>query len=446
MPTTTFSFEEARKLYESVRPSDGPYSQGDKIQVMDRDGAEIIARVDGKEKRLFDLHGQILCYSISTGSIVKEVREELGGIGMSVFAPDFTHPIIDQAQAILAAELERNFGEPYHVSFHSSGTRANENALRVARAVLGGRMHVVMLREGYHGAGLMSHLCGHAKWKGQATLPLAVPVTFIEAPHTEEIDPDDLDEGEFPMNTLFNFERAAETEMARDAKPFFMAEAGVQGVAGFQKLDSAILKRMITKTHEMEGLVLLDCVQTMPWRTAENLFMLDGICRKDQGETRPDMITSAKGNGAGFPFAFLAVRKALWDGTALEQRGKDYDTYGRILEGALAFQKVISILGTEGGQKRLQESAGLLTETLEVLLSRFGIEKTGTGLMQGLALGDDQEVAKFKKIGLHETGLLVASGGLYGNILRLGFPIDATKETIREGIKRVTKTLERLDQ
>jgi 4-aminobutyrate aminotransferase-like enzyme len=423
---------EIEQTYESARTVDGPWSSGKKL-ILDR--REDFHLVDIMGQKYLDLHGQILCDSLGTVNVMESVRKELEGINMSTFGPEFTHPILDKAQNNIAEAFRKAGWGEYSVMFNSSGTRANENALRLGRAVLGGKMHLTLLKEGYHGAGLMSATCGHNTWKAQSTFPLGVPTTFLE-----------YKDGEKGRDFEESYERMLQTDAAIDAAPYLMAEGGVQGVAGFELIDAESLKRMAIRTNQQGGIVHYDLVQTMPWRTSDNLFSLEGLVDPKDHRTIPDLITSAKGNGGGIPFAFLAIKKDRIN-TNTPGLGKGYDTFGRTLEGAAAFNTVFTEVNKPAFQENVRQRSQQLEEGMMDLKERYGdkIEKTtGKGLMRGVKLTSPESVAAFKRIGLEKTGLVISAGGTKGNFLRIGNRLDAPANIIAEALQRIEDTLKEL--
>jgi 4-aminobutyrate aminotransferase-like enzyme len=432
MSITYHNRSEIEQNYESARAVDGPWSSGKKMLLERREAFHL---VDVMGQKFLDLHGQILCDSLGTINVMDSVRRQLEGVNMSTFGPEFTHPVLDMAQNNIAEAFRKAGWGEYSVMFNSSGTRANENALRLGRAVLGGRMHLTLLKEGYHGAGLMSATCGHSTWKAQSTFPLGVPTTFL-----------DYRDGDTGRDFEESYDRMLETDAAKDALPYLMAEGGVQGVAGFELIDAEALKRMAIKTNKLKGIVHYDLVQTMPWRTSDNLFSLDGLVDPKDQRTIPDLITSAKGNGGGIPFAFLAIKKDRIN-TKTEGLGKGYDTFGRTLEGAAAFNTVFTEVNKPAFQENVRQRSQQLEEGLMGLKERYGdkIKKiTGKGLMRGVKLPSPESVAAFKRIGLEKTGLVIAAGGTNGNFVRIGNRLDAPANIIAEALQRIEDTLKEL--
>lgn len=448
MPTTTLDAHEAEKIYESARQTDGPFNQGRRKNVKRREPYHLVGtRPDGSEAKWLDLHGQILCDSMGSELIrkrVKEVTEETGE--METFGPDFTHREFDLAQIRIANLLNQEYGGgPWTVALHSSGTRANEDGISLARAVLSadGDFSLVLNREGYHGSGFMKRLIGHSSWNSQATMPLGVPVTHLDY---DQKSYEQYDDGN-GRNYSRDFMRFRECQAGSDGKPLYVTEGGVGGVMGFELISPSGIQRISKAIHEKGGAVLFDNVQVMPLRTGDNILSVNGLVNPNDEQTIPDMVSSAKGNGGGYPFAFLAVRKAFLERTGAGHFGKSYDTYGRNLSGVTAFNTIYEIMTAKGFRERIHEGIKRWREGLQTI-KQAQIKKvprvTGKGYMSGLALNSAESVAAFRNIGMEETGIIMCAGGIRGNILRLGIKLDSPNEIIDEALTKIEDTLKKI--
>ena len=158
----------------------------------------------------------------------------------------------------------------------NSGAEANENALKVALRMTG-RPHVAAIEGGFHGrtaaAGAVSW-GAQAKWYGFPRTPFEV--SFIPRGDTAAI--------------------AAEVTKHTAA----VIVEPVQGLAGAVDLGAPFLAALRARCDEVGALLIFDEVQCGVGRTGEpfaaNLY---GV--------RPDMLTTAKGLGNGFPCAVLML-------------------------------------------------------------------------------------------------------------------------------------------
>lgn len=425
---------EVKRIYESARPSDSHWNKV-ALNVHHFEPNHVVTQ-DGR--RLLDFHSQILSYSLDPRAIQEAVQQAVGDVNGNILGPNCTHPVLDETQAKLAAIFrELGWGE-YEIAFRSSGTRANEDGLRLGRAMLGERMHLMPLREGYHGAGLMNAVCGHGNWKGSSTVPLGMPMSFLD----HEWNP--MDGGRGGRDYQESFGRILECDAAANAQPYLLAEAGVMGVGGFRNIDPRKLREMAVATHGLGGLVHYDAVQTMPGRTGEGLVCVDDLVDPANPLTIPDIVTSAKGLGGGEPFAFIAARKNRFDPDTVSGLGKEYDTFGRNLRGAAACSYVLDRVREPGFMENLRARSEELRDGLKGIAERHADKiqgLTGKGMMTGLELDSAGRVANFCKAGLEKTELMVGTGGIKGTVLRLGGRLDPTSAIIGEALQKIEDTL-----
>ncbi|GEM_PF-5451265 len=425
--------EAAEALYESARQLSGPYNQGRPLSVKEREPFHLVGK-DGM--RRLDWHGRILADSLGDPEVrdrVEKVLDDNGG--QEVYSPDETHEELDLAQARLSEMLHETFGGgPWAVDFLSSGTRANENGLKHGRAALGGQMRIAALREGYHGAGLMSAIIGHSAWQSQGTMPLGGPLTFLDFVKNDrgrDYSPD--------------FERFVDCGLGADGMPYLLEEAGVQGVAGFRELDRIGARRMAIITHGKGGLVHHDIVQVALDRTGEGMLEPAGMVDPSDPDTMPDIVTGAKGLGVGYPFAFTGVRQSVLD-RGKGHPGKDYDTYARNVTGATAFNVLYDRSRDPRFHDNIVERGEQLRRGLDTIQARFPdrvVGTTGRGLMTGLELDSAARVLRFRELGITKTGIICCAGGIRGNVLRLGVKLDSSPTIIDEGLQKIEDTLQR---
>jgi len=166
------------------------------------------------------------------------------------------------------------------VFFVNSGAEANENALRVAcRAT--GRSRVLAIEHGFHGrtAAAAAVTWGAAKsWYGFPRTPF--DVDFIPRDDTARAE------------EMINGETAA-----------VIIEL-VQGLAGAYDLDSGFVLTVAEACRRAGALLIVDEVQSGVGRTgapfASHLYAV-----------KPDMLTTAKALGGGFPCSALLMTEAL---------------------------------------------------------------------------------------------------------------------------------------
>lgn len=231
----------------------------------------------------------------------------------------------------------------------NSGAEANESALRMAFWHTG-RTKVVCLEGGFHGRTAASGAVtdGSEKWFGFPRAPFDV----------ERVRVDDI-EG---LNSALTEDTAA-----------FLFEP-VQGVAGGLDLDPEFVQTAASLCNDRGVVMVADEVQTGIGRTG-TMF-----CVEQYGVV-PDLLTTAKGLGNGFPVAAVLCSSAL---AAHAKPGMLGTTFGG---GPMACAAMIGVLNEVNAPGFLEDVRARATALREACL-RAGVPRvTGRGFLLGLHLG-----------------------------------------------------------
>ncbi len=179
------------------------------------------------------------------------------------------------------------------VFFVNSGAEANENALKMAFKLNPGRTEVVSLEQSFHGrtAGAGALTWGAAQtWYGFPRTPF--DVTFL------------------PRRDAAALSRITEKTAAVFVEP-------IQGVGGAFDLGASYLKALRKRCDETGAVLVFDEVQCGFGRCGEPFAaVLYGVL--------PDMVTSAKALGNGFPCAALLMMKKVADAVKLDALGTTF--------------------------------------------------------------------------------------------------------------------------
>lgn len=238
--------------------AEGVYLHAGQRRIIDFYGGHAVAALGYAHPDLLaTLQAQAKTMYFQSNAVALEVRAKAGD-ALAAFAPE---------------GLDRVF-------FVNSGAEANENALRVAcRAT--GRSRILALEHGFHGrtAAAAAVTWGAAKsWYGFPRTPF--DVDFIPRDDTARAE------------EMINGETAA-----------VIIEL-VQGLAGAYDLDPGFVLTIAEACRRTGTLLIVDEVQSGIGRTgapfAADLYGL-----------RPDMLTTAKALGGGFPCSALLMTESL---------------------------------------------------------------------------------------------------------------------------------------
>jgi acetylornithine/N-succinyldiaminopimelate aminotransferase len=233
------------------------------------------------------------------------------------------------------------------VFFINSGAEANENALKLACKITGGTQ-VIAIEGSFHGrtAAAGAVTWGAAKkWYGFPRAPF--DVTFIK--------PSDADK----LGTLINDNTAA------------VIVEPVQGVAGAVDLPKEFLEALRFRCSENGTILIFDEVQCGVGRTgypfAANMY---GIA--------PDIITTAKALGAGFPVSAMLLADHVASNLKTDMLGT---TFGG---GPMACAIVEAVLDIIESEKLLENVRQRSEEIRKTCMVGPVIGMQGAGLLLGL--------------------------------------------------------------
>ena len=253
-----------------------------------------------------------------------------------------------QIRAKAARRLVRFSRLPFSsVFFVNSGAEANENALKVALRMTG-RAHVAAVEGGFHGrtaaAGAVTW-GAQAKWYGFPRTPF--DVSFI------------------PRGASGAVAEHVTTDTAA------VIVEPVQGLAGAVPLGAAFLAALRARCDEVGALLVFDEVQCGVGRTGEpfaaNLY---GV--------RPDMLTTAKSLGNGFPVAALLMSPMVSASLKPESLGT---TFGG---GPMACAAVNAVLAAIRDQRLLERVRRLGSYIRRTCIAGPVTAIQGEGLLLGL--------------------------------------------------------------
>ncbi len=271
----------------------------------------------------------------------------------------------------------------------NSGAEANEGAFKLARKWGKGRYEIITALQSFHGRTLAAITAtGQTKYQ-QGFAPLPSGFTYV------------------PFNDL-----AAITRAIRPETVAILLEA-VQGEGGIQVAAPDYLEGVAQLCRERNILLMFDEVQAGMGRTGK-LFAFQHY------NVRPDVVTVAKGLGAGFPIGMMLARREV---AAAFEPGNHASTFGggEFVTGvALTF---VRLLMQEGLLEHVVKMGELLLARLNALKDRYPAliaDARGLGLMAGLQFADAIPAAEVSAK-LRENGLLTAMAG--GNVVRFVPPL-----------------------
>jgi 4-aminobutyrate aminotransferase len=376
---------------------------------------------DEDDQKYLDCFGGVLTTSIGHANphVVEAVADQVKKIAhSSTLYP--TSPQVELARKlaeIAPGKLEKSF-------FTNSGTEADETAVLAAKRYTG-RHEIITLRHSYSGRSLGAITAsGHSTWK---VLPAQVPgYVHAPAPYCYRC-PFKLTYPECDLACAKDLKELIQTSTSGEIAAF-MAEP-IMGVGGFITPPKEYFKEAVAIVRQFGGVFICDEVQTGWGRTGDRWF---GI---EHWDVEPDIMTFAKGMANGIPIGATIARPDVADSVP----PLSFSTFGG---NPISMRAAIATIEVIEGEKLAHNAkvvGDYLREKLSGLKERYEIigDVRGMGLMQALEFVKDRKTKEPDPVAVgkifeetRKRGVLVGKGGLYGNVIRLGPPLIASKDNI----------------
>ena len=392
---------------------------------------------DDQNNRYLDCFGGVLTVSVGhahptvTAAIVEQIQTLVHASALYANKPQ--SDLAEKLAQLSPGEMSKSF-------FTTSGTEANDTAIMAAKHATG-RNDIVVLRHSYSGRSATTlSACGNSGWKhwpaqvtgfSHALAPYCYRCPLhLEYPSCGIACADDIEE---LIQTTTTGEIAA-----------FMAET-IMGVGGFIVPPPGYFEKAYEIARRYGGVCIADEVQTGWGRTGDHWF---GIERSD---VKPDIMVSAKGMGNGTPVAMTIATPEIAD----KYPGTTFATYGGNPVSMRAALAVIQVIEEENLRENARVTGDYLRHRLEELKEKHPSvgDVRGMGLMQGVELVKDRKTKEPHPHGVNalfeetkKRGVLIGKGGLYGNVIRTGMPLIASKSDVDELVKAMDAGLSLADE
>jgi acetylornithine/N-succinyldiaminopimelate aminotransferase len=351
-----------------------------------------------------------------------EYLDLTGGIAVNALGhahPELTKALTDQAQKLwhvsniytnepalqLAQKLVDNtFAEK--VFFANSGAEANEAALKLARRYAQDnyskeKTEIIAFYQGFHGRTFFTVTAGGQKSYSDGFGPKPGDITHLE------------------YNDLAALEATISDKTCAVILEPLQGEGGVLPICK----QFAIAVRALCNKHN--AVMILDEVQTGMGRTG-HLFAYMGL------DIVPDVVTSAKALGAGFPISAMLTTTKLANCLTVGTHGTTFG--GNPLACAVA-GKAFDLINTPEMLNGVKQKEALFRDLLNDINQQFEVfqEVRGAGLLLGCVLNEQyQGRAKDFLLASAEQGLLVLVAG--ANVIRFAPALNITDSEIKQAI------------
>ena len=337
---------------------------------------------DKEGNEYLDLYGGHAVISIghSHPRYVKALQEQVEKIGF------YSNSVQNSLQQELAQKLGDQSGYPdYSLFLCNSGAEANENALKLA-SFHTGKKRIIAFSEAFHGrtSGAVAVTENPAI---QAPFNKGHEVTFV------------------PLNDI----EAVSYELGKEDVAAVIIE-GIQGVAGIFVPETAFLQQLASLCRQHEVVLILDEIQSGYGRTGQ-------FFAHQAAGIHPDLITTAKGMGNGFPIGGVLISPRFE-----AKKGMLGTTFGGNHLACAAAIAVLDVMREESLVENAREMGNYFIHELSAIGAIKDIR--GHGLML-----DIDFMPSFSTI---RNQLLfdyhIFTGGARNNVMRLLPPLTITKK------------------
>jgi 4-aminobutyrate aminotransferase len=373
---------------------------------------------DDTGRKYLDAFGGVLTVSIGHNNpkVTEAVVAQIKKINhtSTLYASEPLSNLAEKLASIAPGNLKKSF-------ITSSGTEANETAIAAARTYTG-RIPLVVLRHSYSGRSATTlAMCGQSNWK---KVPNIVGgIHHAHAPYCYRC-PFNLQYPECGLKCAEDIEELIQTETSGEIAAFF-AET-VIGAGGFIVPPPGYFEKAAAIARKYGGLFITDEVQAAWGRTGDHMF---GI---SHWNVTPDILTSAKGMGNGAPIGLTIATPEVAD----KYPGVTFATFGGNPVSATAAMETIRFIEDNNLVKNAATVGRHLGERLAQLKEKHRLvgDARGLGLMQALEIVRDRKTKEpdakstariFEEV--KKKGVLIGKGGVWGNVIRTGLMLNATK-------------------
>jgi len=345
--------------------------------------------IDAEGKRYLDASGgaAVSCLGHSHPAVIEAIKQQLDKIPYA-HSGFFSNEASEQLADHLIARAPEGLGRVYYVS---GGSEANETALKLTRQYFleigqPERHRFIARLQSYHGNSLGALAVGGNMWRREPYEPMLIETSHIPPCYAYRLQ----EAGESAEDYGRRSADALEAEILRlgpDSVAAFIAEPVVGATSGAVPAVPGYFRRIREICDRYGVLLILDEVMCGMGRTG-TLY----ACEQDG--IAPDILTCAKGLGAGYqPIGAAVVAEKIYQailaGSGSFQHGFTYIGHPTACAAALAVQRTVE---AEGLLDNVKRQGAALKQALE---ARFGNHHQigdirGRGLFIGLELVRDR--------------------------------------------------------
>lgn len=379
----------SQTIHPTVKTMSHIFPRHTKARLPVATGGEGCYIIDSAGKRYLDGSGgaAVSCLGHGDPQISSAIEEQLHKIAFA-HTGFFTSEPAEELADLLIEHAPQGIDRVYFVS---GGSEAVEAAIKLARQfhIENGepqRHRLIARRQSYHGNTLGALAAGGNEWRREPFSPLMIETSHIAPCYAYRDRRDDETVAEYGLRVANELE-AEILRLGPETVMAFMAEPVVGATAGAVPAVEGYLRRIREICDQYGVLLILDEVMCGMGRTG-TLF----ACEQDG--VAPDIVTVAKGLGAGYQpvgamLCSARIYEAIENGSGFFQHGHTYIGHPVACAASLAVLKAIL-------ERNLLERVQQKGEALnDALVSAFGQHPhvgdiRGRGLFRGIEFVEDR--------------------------------------------------------
>ncbi|KAK3864723.1 hypothetical protein Pcinc_029607 [Petrolisthes cinctipes] len=331
------------------------------------------------------------------------------------------------------------------VYFVNSGSEANDMAMMLARLYTG-NFDIVNLRNSFHGTSpYAAGLTAHNTWKYSFANGFGIhsasnpdpyqglwgghrdsPIQSVRAGESEVVDGVCSSTDKY----IEQLDEVLEYSIPKGKLAGFIAES-IQGVGGTVQFPLGYLKKAFELARANGGVCIADEVQAGFGRTGDHFWGFEGH------DVVPDIVTTAKGIGNGFPLAAVVTTPAI---ASTMSKALHFNTFGGNPISSAVGIAVLDAIKEDKTQENCQKLGPYFLQKLAQLRDKYPIvgDVRGKGLMLGVEMVEDKNTRKplnAQAMGkmwddIKDLGILIGRGGHYGQVFRIKPPMCITQADV----------------
>ena len=330
---------------------------------------------------------------------------------------------LHKSQIEFSKELRKKLPDSLtHCYFVTSGSEANELALRLARAYTG-RQGMIVQENGYHGHTTGTIDISPYKFTGPGGSGCADWVEVVPAPdcYRGEYGYEDINAGsKYSAAVVQAIERLS---LKGNPMAGFIAET-YPSVAGQIIPPKDYLPQVYEKIHSSGGVCIADEVQTGLGRCGKYYWGFE------DSKVVPDIVVIGKPCGNGYPIGVVVTTKTIAD--SFTNGMEFFSTFGGSTVACLMGTEVMRIVADEDLQRNAFNTGNHLLKGFNRLMNAYTFvgDVRGVGLFLGIELVIDRKskepatkMAKYVADRLRDCRILIGTDGPYDNVLKIRPPL-----------------------